>query len=228
MGCRNSPSASRCRCCSSAPWSRPISMAPHPGGCGRPISRRSIVAWTAGNLVTTRSLRPRQRGRRRRRRGGGLLQHRAARHPLHAGRATGRTASTSCRCIVSIHLPTMIMASIILFELFGRKDRDAGACPCAVGRDFLRQDHRQSADRRHPRRPRLAHHRPAAAGPCRALRRRACRHRRTAGAFCRWGSACAGSAYSGNVRLALVLSALKLFLMPAARSPWHGCSACRR
>ena len=39
--------------------------------------------------------------------------------------------------LVSVHLPTMMMASIILFELFGRTDRESRPVR-AAGRGFLR------------------------------------------------------------------------------------------
>ena len=98
-----------------------------------------IVAWTAGHLVTTRLFRPRQRR---------PASSAAWRRPFPTSCCLafpfmlgvfGQEGFEVLSLLVSVHLPTMMMASIILFELFGRSDRRA-APGAGVGRGFHAQD----------------------------------------------------------------------------------------
>ncbi|TIP14798.1 AEC family transporter [Mesorhizobium sp.] len=114
--------------------------------------------------------------------------------------------------LISVHLPTMIMASIILFEIFGRRDEHVH--PLRVIRSFFRKMFSNPliigimagwvwriADLPLPALAvRLVDALANIAGPVALFAMGL--------GLCRFG-------ISGNVRPALALSALKLFLMPA-------------
>jgi malonate transporter len=170
------------------------------------------VAWTAGHLVTTRIFgRDSQAGV-----VGGVATAFSnlvlLGIPFMLG-VLGQEGFEILSLIISVHLPTMMMASIIMFELFGRK-KNGGVHPLAAIRAFLGKVFtnplivgilggllwRATALSL----PRLATHFVDAladiAGPLALFAMGL--------GLCKFG-------ISGNVRPAAVLSALKLFLMPA-------------
>jgi malonate transporter len=171
-----------------------------------------IVAWTAGHLVTTRVFgRDSQAGV-----VGGVATAFSnlvlLGIPFMLG-VFGQPGFEILSLIVSVHLPTMMMASIILFEILGR-GKNPGVHPLAVLRDFLRK---------------------IATNPliigilCGWLWRAtgiplpklaaqfvdALANIAAPMALFAMGLGLRKFGISGNIRPALVLSALKLFLMPA-------------
>ena len=172
-----------------------------------------IVAWTAGSLVTTQVF-----GRDS---AAGVVGGVAASFsntvllgiPFILG-VFGQEGIDILSLIVSIHLPTMMMASIILFELFGRKDREPRSV-LTLATDFARKI--------------IVN--PLIVGILAGLAWRVT-GLPLPGLAVRFVDALAGIAgplalfamglgqrrfgISGNVRLAMVLSMLKLFLLPAA------------
>jgi len=172
-----------------------------------------IVAWTAGNLATTRMF-----GRES---ALGVVGGVAAAFsntvlvgiPFILG-VYGQDGVDLLSLIVSIHLPTMMLASIVLFELFGSEGREPDP-PLALLSGFLRKI--------------IAN--PLIVGILAGLAWRVT-GMSLPGLVVRFVDALADIAgplalfavglglrrlgISGNVRLALVLSALKLLLMPAA------------
>lgn len=170
------------------------------------------VAWTAGHLVTTRIFgRDSQAGV-----VGGVAT--AFSNLLLLGvpfmqGVFGQQGFEILSLIISVHLPTMIMASIILFGLFGRGEGHIK--PMQVVRDFLRRILRNPlivgillglvwriTGLSMPALPqRLIDALADIAGPI---------------ALFAMGLGLRKFGIQGNVAPALVLSALKLFLMPAA------------
>lgn len=170
------------------------------------------VAWTAGHLVTTRVFgRDSQAGV-----VGGVAT--AFSNLLLLGvpfmqGVFGQEGFEILSLIISVHLPTMIMASIILFGLFGRGEGHIN--PMQVVRDFLRRILRNPlivgillglvwriTGLSMPALPqRLIDALADIAGPI---------------ALFAMGLGLRKFGIQGNVAPALVLSALKLFLMPAA------------
>ncbi|MBA3448254.1 MAG: AEC family transporter [Pseudaminobacter sp.] len=170
------------------------------------------VAWTAGHLTTTRIFgRDSQAGV-----VGGvgtsfsnLLLLGA---PLVLG-VFGQDGFEILSLIISVHLPTMLMASIILFEIFGR-GQDGSVHPIHIVRDFLRKIFTnplivgilagllwRATGFALPNLPaRLVDALASIAGPI---------------ALFAMGLGLRKFGLSGNIRPALTLSALKLFLMPA-------------
>jgi malonate transporter and related proteins len=171
-----------------------------------------IVAWTAGHLVTTRVFgRDSQAGV-----VGGVATAFSnlvlLGIPFMLG-VFGQPGFEILSLIVSVHLPTMMMASILLFEIFGR-GKNAHVHPLTMIRDFLRK---------------------IATNPliigilCGWLWRAtgiplpklatqfvdALANIAAPLALFAMGLGLRKFGISGNVRLAIVLSALKLFLMPA-------------
>ena len=172
-----------------------------------------IVAWTAGSLTTTR------------------LFGRDSAAGVVGGVATafsnlvllgipftlgvfGQEGVDVLSLLVSVHLPTMMMASIIVFELFGRSDREPRPV-LALAADFARKiivnplivgilaglAWRVTGLQLPSLAVRFVDALAGIAGPL---------------ALFAMGLGLRRFGISGNVRLALVLSALKLFLMPAA------------
>lgn len=172
-----------------------------------------IVAWTAGNLATTR------------------MFGRDAALGVVGGVATafsntvlvgvpfvlgiyGQVGMDVLSLIVSIHLPTMMMASIVMFELFGARGRDPDP-PLVLVAGFFRKTLSNPiivgilagllwrfAGLPLPRLAvRFVDALADIAGPL---------------ALFAVGLGLRRFGVSGNVRLALVLSGLKLMLMPAA------------
>lgn len=96
-----------------------------------------IVAWTAGHLITTRVF-----GRDSQ---AGVIGGVSAAFsnlvllgtPFMLG-VFGQPGFALLSLLISIHLPIMLMASMILFEIFGRQ-KGAPAAPMAFLRAFLRQ-----------------------------------------------------------------------------------------
>ena len=192
--CPNSPSASPCRCClfrtmvsadfhGAAPWALwgPISRPSSWPGPPAIWSRRGFSAATAqagvvGGVSTAFS---------------NLV---LLGIPFMLG-VFGQEGFDVLSLLVSVHLPTMMMASIIMFELFGRAEAASPRTRCCWSTAFCAQDRRQSADRRHPGRAGLAPHRPAAcrAGGCASSMRWPTSPDRWR--CLPWGSACAGSAF---------------------------------
>lgn len=170
------------------------------------------VAWTAGHLVTTRLFgRDSQAGV-----VGGVAT--AFSNLLLLGvpfmqGVFGQEGFEILSLIISVHLPTMIMASIILFGLFGRGEGHIK--PMQIVRDFLRRILRNPlivgillglvwriTGLSMPALPqRLIDALADIAGPI---------------ALFAMGLGLRKFGIQGNVAPALVLSALKLFLMPAA------------
>ena len=173
----------------------------------------AIVAWTAGSLVTTRLF-----GRDR---AAGVVGGVAAAFsntvllgvPFMLG-VFGQDGIDILSLIVSIHLPSMMIASIVLFELFGREDREPRPA-LALAVDFARKIMVNPLivgilaglawrGLGVPMPGLATHFVDALAGIAGPL------------ALFAMGLGLLRFGISGNVRLALVLSVLKLFLMPAA------------
>ncbi len=96
-----------------------------------------IVAWTAGHLAITRIFgRDGQAGV-----VGGVATAFSnlvlLGTPFMLG-VFGQQGFEILSLIIAVHLPTMMMASIILFEIFGR-EKNGGLHPAAMVRDFLRK-----------------------------------------------------------------------------------------
>jgi malonate transporter and related proteins len=96
-----------------------------------------IVAWTAGHLAITRIFgRDGQAGV-----VGGVATAFSnlvlLGTPFMLG-VFGQQGFEILSLIIAVHLPTMMMASIILFEIFGR-EKNGGLHPVAMIRDFLRK-----------------------------------------------------------------------------------------
>ena len=96
-----------------------------------------VVAWTAGHLVTTRVF-----GRDAK---AGVVGGVSSAFsnlvllgiPFMLG-VFGQTGFEELSLLISVHLPTMLMASIILFELFSR-DSGQPMHPVRIARDFIRK-----------------------------------------------------------------------------------------
>jgi predicted permease len=96
-----------------------------------------VVAWTAGHLVTTRVF-----GRDAK---AGVVGGVSSAFsnlvllgiPFMLG-VFGQTGFEELSLLISVHLPTMLMASIILFELFSR-DSGQPMHPLRIARDFIRK-----------------------------------------------------------------------------------------
>jgi malonate transporter len=96
-----------------------------------------VVAWTAGHLVTTRLFARDSRT--------GVVGGVSAAFsnlvllgiPFMLG-VFGQAGFEQLSLLISIHLPTMLMASIVLFELFSR-DPGKPMHPVRIVRDFLRK-----------------------------------------------------------------------------------------
>ncbi len=94
-----------------------------------------IVAWTAGHLVTTRIFRRDSKA--------GVVGGVSSAFsnlvllgiPFMLG-VLGQEGFEELSLLISVHLPTMLMASIILFQLFSRGDGEA-MHPLRIVRDFL-------------------------------------------------------------------------------------------
>ncbi|QPC88052.1 AEC family transporter [Mesorhizobium sp. NBSH29] len=171
-----------------------------------------IVAWTAGHLVITRAFgRDGQAGV-----VGGVATSFSnlllLGAPFMLG-VFGQEGFGILSLIIAIHLPSMMMASIILFEVFGRHKNDPTP-PLTMARDFLRRIGtnpliigvffglvwRFSGLSLPPLATRLVDSLAGIAGPL---------------ALFAMGLGLRKFGISGHVAPAAVLSALKLFLMPA-------------
>lgn len=172
----------------------------------------AAIVWTAGHLVTTRVFgRDGQAGV-----VGGVSSAFSnlvlLGIPFMLG-VFGQEGFELLSLIISVHLPTMLMASIILFEIFGPK-RSEPIHPVAIIRDFLRKilsnpliigivaglAWRATGLSLPPLAERFVDALAEIAGPV---------------ALFAMGLGLRKFGISGNVRPAIVLSALKLLLMPA-------------
>lgn len=171
-----------------------------------------IVAWTAGHLAITRIFgRDGQAGV-----VGGVATAFSnlvlLGAPFMLG-VFGQQGFEILSLIIAVHLPTMLMASIILFEIFGRR-KNGGVHPGAMALDFLRKIGTNPLvvgivcgwlwrATGAPLPALAAHFVDALADIAAPL------------ALFAMGLGLRKFGISGNVRPAIVLSALKLFLMPA-------------
>ena len=117
--------------------------------------------------------------------------------------------------LIAVHMPAMTMASIILFDVFGTRQSAVRSPPARSFERFPQAGAAESADDRHPGR-RLVARRPASTLPPFVVRLiDALADIAGPLALFAMGLGLRKFGISGNILPALVLSLLKLFLMPA-------------